>query len=211
MKRDVWENVGARSEHAAPRSHSLILRGGCHFDRVGELIKAPPFSNPRPFAAFRQARILYSPWHEHCVTADRRRRHGIIPGAGKRRQSLRCRRGVVKSTTRDAGRRGWGTSNQRTARLDRSAANDVSVSDSLASTSTAILSEAERAYAERIARELPAVIEIDDLPRWIGMSRASIYRLRQRNRFPIRPLSPTTRRVQFAGVDVLRYLLRSRG
>lgn len=76
--------------------------------------------------------------------------------------------------------------------------------------SSGILSEAEREYATRLASELPAVIEIDDLPRWIGMSRATIYRLRQRNRFPIRPLSPTTRRVQFAGIDVLRYLLRSR-
>ena len=74
----------------------------------------------------------------------------------------------------------------------------------------AILTEAEREYAVRRAREMPAVIEIDDLPKWIGMSRATIYRLRQRNRFPIRPLSPTTRRVQFAGIDVLRYLLRSR-
>jgi predicted DNA-binding transcriptional regulator AlpA len=76
--------------------------------------------------------------------------------------------------------------------------------------STAILSEAEREYAVRLANELPTVIEIDDLPKWIGMSRATIYRLRQRNRFPIRPLSPTTRRVQFAGIDVLRYLLRNR-
>jgi predicted DNA-binding transcriptional regulator AlpA len=74
----------------------------------------------------------------------------------------------------------------------------------------AILTEAEREYAVRLAREMPAVIEIEDLPKWIGMSRATIYRLRQRNRFPIRPLSPTTRRVQFAGIDVLRYLLRSR-
>ena len=76
--------------------------------------------------------------------------------------------------------------------------------------SSGILSDAEREYAARLASELPAVIEIDDLPRWIGMSRATIYRLRQRNRFPIRPLSPTTRRVQFAGIDVLRYLLRSK-
>ena len=76
--------------------------------------------------------------------------------------------------------------------------------------STAILSEAEREYAVRLANEPPTVIEIDDLPKWIGMSRATIYRLRQRNRFPIRPLSPTTRRVQFAGIDVLRYLLRNR-
>ena len=76
--------------------------------------------------------------------------------------------------------------------------------------SSAILSEAEREYAVRLANELPTVIEIDDLPKWIGMSRATIYRLRQRNRFPIRPLSPTTRRVQFAGIDVLRYLLRNR-
>ena len=76
--------------------------------------------------------------------------------------------------------------------------------------STAILSEAEREYAARLASELPRVIEIDELPKWIGMSRATIYRLRQRNRFPIRPLSPTTRRVQFAGIDVLRYLLRNR-
>ena len=74
----------------------------------------------------------------------------------------------------------------------------------------AVLTEAEREYAVRLAREMPAVIEMDDLPKWIGMSRATIYRLRQRNRFPIRPLSPTTRRVQFAGIDVLRYLLRSR-
>ncbi|ODS56040.1 MAG: hypothetical protein ABS36_06300 [Acidobacteria bacterium SCN 69-37] len=74
----------------------------------------------------------------------------------------------------------------------------------------AVLAEAEREYAVRLAREMPAVIEIDELPKWIGMSRATIYRLRQRNRFPIRPLSPTTRRVQFAGIDVLRYLLRSR-
>ena len=74
----------------------------------------------------------------------------------------------------------------------------------------AILSEAEREYAVRLAREMPAVIEMDDLPKWIGMSRATIYRLRQRNRFPIRPLSPTTRRVQFAGIDVLRYLLRTK-
>lgn len=74
----------------------------------------------------------------------------------------------------------------------------------------AVLTEAEREYAVRLAREMPAVIEIDDLPKWIGISRATIYRLRQRNRFPIRPLSPTTRRVQFAGIDVLRYLLRSR-
>ena len=74
-----------------------------------------------------------------------------------------------------------------------------------------LLSEAEREYAARLARELPAVIELEDLPKWIGMSRATIFRLRQRNRFPIRPLSPTTRRVQFAGVDVLRYLLRTKG
>ena len=75
---------------------------------------------------------------------------------------------------------------------------------------TAILSEAEREYAARLAREMPAIIELDDLPKWIGMSRATIFRLRQRNRFPIRPISSTTRRVQFAGIDVLRYLLRSR-
>ena len=75
--------------------------------------------------------------------------------------------------------------------------------------SSAILSEAEREYAARLASELPRIIEIEDLPKWIGMSRATIYRLRQRNRFPIRPLSPTTRRVQFAGIDVLRYLLRN--
>ena len=73
-----------------------------------------------------------------------------------------------------------------------------------------LLNEAEREYAVRLARELPAVIELADLPKWIGMSRATIFRLRQRNRFPIRPLSPTTRRVQFAGVDVLRYLLRTK-
>jgi predicted DNA-binding transcriptional regulator AlpA len=76
--------------------------------------------------------------------------------------------------------------------------------------STAILSEAEREYATRLARELPTVIDLDDLPTWIGMSRATIYRLRQRNRFPIRPICPTTRRVQFAGIDVLRYLLRNK-
>ena len=76
--------------------------------------------------------------------------------------------------------------------------------------SSAILSEADRVYAARLANELPRVIEIDDLPQWIGMSRATIYRLRQRNRFPIRPLSPTTRRLQFAGIDVLRDLLRNR-
>jgi predicted DNA-binding transcriptional regulator AlpA len=76
--------------------------------------------------------------------------------------------------------------------------------------SIAILSEAEREYAARLARELPAVIDLDDLPRWIGMSRATIYRLRQRHRFPIRPIHPTTRRVQFAGIDVLRYLLRNK-
>jgi predicted DNA-binding transcriptional regulator AlpA len=76
--------------------------------------------------------------------------------------------------------------------------------------STPILSEAEREYAVRLAREVPAVIDLDDLPRWIGMSRATIYRLRQRNRFPIRPIYPTTRRVQFAGIDVLRYLLRNK-
>ena len=74
----------------------------------------------------------------------------------------------------------------------------------------AIVSEAEREYASRLARELPSVIELEDLPRWIGMSRATIFRLRQRNRFPIRPLQPTTRRVQFAGIDVLRYLLRAK-
>ena len=74
----------------------------------------------------------------------------------------------------------------------------------------AILSEAEREYAARLARTLPAIIDLDDLPQWIGMSRATICRLRQRNRFPIRPIHPTTRRVQFAGIDVLRYLLRHR-
>ena len=74
----------------------------------------------------------------------------------------------------------------------------------------ALLNDAEREYAVRLAREFPAVIELADLPKWIGMSRATIFRLRQRNRFPIRPLSPTTRRVQFAGVDVLRYLLRTK-
>lgn len=74
----------------------------------------------------------------------------------------------------------------------------------------AILTEAEREYAVRLAREVPSIIELDDLPKWIGMSRATIYRLRQRNRFPIRPLHPTTRRVQFAGIDVLRYLLRTK-
>lgn len=63
---------------------------------------------------------------------------------------------------------------------------------------------------ERLARELPPVIELDDLPRWIGMSRATIFRLRRRNRFPIRPLRSVTRRVQFAGIDVLRYLLRQK-
>jgi len=74
----------------------------------------------------------------------------------------------------------------------------------------AILSEAEREYAARLARELPSVIELGDLPKWIGISRATIFRLRQRNRFPIRPIHPTTRRVQFAGIDVLRYLLRGK-
>ena len=74
----------------------------------------------------------------------------------------------------------------------------------------ALLSEAEREFAARLAREIPSVIELDELPRWIGMSRATIYRLRQRNRFPIRPIHPTTRRVQFAGIDVLRYLLRGK-
>ena len=76
--------------------------------------------------------------------------------------------------------------------------------------SVVILTEAEREYAAKLARDLPAVIDLEDLPRWIGMSRATIYRLRQRNRFPIRPIHPTTRRVQFAGIDVLRYLLRSK-
>jgi predicted DNA-binding transcriptional regulator AlpA len=75
--------------------------------------------------------------------------------------------------------------------------------------STSVLSLAEREYAARLARELPAIIDINDLPKWIGMSRATIYRLRQRNRFPIRPIHRTTRRVQFAGIDVLRYLLRN--
>jgi predicted DNA-binding transcriptional regulator AlpA len=75
--------------------------------------------------------------------------------------------------------------------------------------STSVLSLAEREYAARLARELPAIIDINDLPKWIGMSRATIYRLRQRNRFPIRPIHPMTRRVQFAGIDVLRYLLRN--
>ncbi len=74
----------------------------------------------------------------------------------------------------------------------------------------AILTEAEREYAARLARELPSVIELEDLPKWIGMSRATIFRLRQRNRFPIRPIHPMTRRVQFAGIDVLRYLLRGK-
>jgi predicted DNA-binding transcriptional regulator AlpA len=74
----------------------------------------------------------------------------------------------------------------------------------------AILTEAEREYVARLARELPSIIELDDMPRWIGMSRATIFRLRQRNRFPIRPLHSTTRRVQFAGIDVLRYLLRTK-
>jgi predicted DNA-binding transcriptional regulator AlpA len=75
--------------------------------------------------------------------------------------------------------------------------------------STSVLSLAEREYAVRLARELPAIIDLNDLPKWIGMSRATIFRLRQRNRFPIRPIHPTTRRVQFAGIDVLRYLLRN--
>jgi predicted DNA-binding transcriptional regulator AlpA len=75
--------------------------------------------------------------------------------------------------------------------------------------STSVLSIAEREYAGRLARELPAIIDLNDLPKWIGMSRATIFRLRQRNRFPIRPIHPTTRRVQFAGIDVLRYLLRN--
>jgi hypothetical protein len=73
-----------------------------------------------------------------------------------------------------------------------------------------VLTEAEREYGARLARELPAVIELEDLPKWIHMSRATIHRLRQRNRFPIRPLRATTRRVQFAGIDVLRYLLRQK-
>jgi predicted DNA-binding transcriptional regulator AlpA len=74
----------------------------------------------------------------------------------------------------------------------------------------ATLSEAEREFASRLTRDMPAIIELEDFPKWIGMSRATIYRLRQRNRFPIPPIRPTTRRVQFAGIDVLRYLLRSR-
>lgn len=76
--------------------------------------------------------------------------------------------------------------------------------------SPTVLSEAEREYAARLVREMPNVIDLDDLGAFIGMSRATICRLRRRNRFPIRPLSPTTRRVQFAGIDVLRYLLRHR-
>ena len=75
--------------------------------------------------------------------------------------------------------------------------------------STSVLSLAEREYAARLARELPPIIDLNDLPKWIGMSRATVFRLRQRNRFPIRPIHPTTRRVQFAGIDVLRYLLRN--
>ena len=77
-----------------------------------------------------------------------------------------------------------------------------------AAMSTSVLSLAEQEYAARLARELPAIIDLNDLPKWIGMSRATIYRLRQRNRFPIRAIHPTTRRVQFAGIDVLRYLLQ---
>ncbi len=75
--------------------------------------------------------------------------------------------------------------------------------------STQIISEAEREYAARLARELPSVIDLEDLPQWIGISRATIFRLRARNRFPIRPICPMSRRVQFAGIDVLRYLLRN--
>ena len=48
--------------------------------------------------------------------------------------------------------------------------------------STSVLSLAEREYAARLSRELPAIIDLNDLPKWIGMSRASIYRLRRRNR-----------------------------
>lgn len=77
-------------------------------------------------------------------------------------------------------------------------------------TRSEMLTEAEREFAARLVRELPAVVELDDLPRWIGMSRATIFRLRRRNRFPIRPLRSTTRRVQFAGIDVLRYVLRQK-
>jgi hypothetical protein len=40
--------------------------------------------------------------------------------------------------------------------------------------SNTILSEGEREYALRRARELPAIIDIEDLPRWISMSRATI-------------------------------------
>src|SRR5262245_50644912 len=76
--------------------------------------------------------------------------------------------------------------------------------------SIATVSAAEREYAVRLANELPTVIDFDDLPCRIGISGSTIYRLRQRNRFPIRPIHPTTRRVQFAGIDVLRYLLRNK-
>jgi predicted DNA-binding transcriptional regulator AlpA len=74
----------------------------------------------------------------------------------------------------------------------------------------AIVTEAERLFAARLVADLPSIIELEDMPRWIGLSRASIFRLRARNRFPIAPISQTTRRIQFAGVDVLRYLLRSK-
>ena len=65
--------------------------------------------------------------------------------------------------------------------------------------STPLLNVAEREYAVRLASESPAIIDLNDLPKWIDMSRSTIYRLRQGNRFPIRPI--LLRRVRFAGID----------
>lgn len=69
------------------------------------------------------------------------------------------------------------------------------------------LLDAERAYADRLARELPHQIDLNDLPNWIGIGRTTIFRLRRRGKFPIKE-TRVGGTVKFAGIDVLRYLLR---
>jgi predicted DNA-binding transcriptional regulator AlpA len=53
---------------------------------------------------------------------------------------------------------------------------------------------------------LPLVIELADLPKWVGISAQQIRNLMKRRRFPIEPLRRVDRRVRFSGAAVRRYL-----
>jgi hypothetical protein len=70
---------------------------------------------------------------------------------------------------------------------------------------TAII-DAEHEYWKRLIAEMPPILDLKDLPKWVGISIRQIRNLRRQGSFPIREIKPRDSRVRFSGASVLRYL-----